>query len=74
MNDSYFEQIADCWLSEEKSATYYRTAAAQARRLQADATTPRVKQYFDKVIAHCEGLARKVQTEAGKSLLNPSGQ
>jgi SAM-dependent MidA family methyltransferase len=74
MNAGPFEQMSDCWLSEEKSATYYRTAAAQARRLQADATTPRVKQYFAKMIAHCEGLARKVQTEAGKSLLNPSGQ
>jgi hypothetical protein len=58
MNAGDFE-LSDCWSSEQQSATYYRTAAARARRLQADATTPRVKQYLDKMIAHCEGLAGK---------------
>jgi hypothetical protein len=67
MNAGHFEQISDCWSTEERSATYYRSAAAQARRLQADATTVRVKQYLDTIIAHCEGLARKVQTESDKS-------
>src|SRR5271169_5572083 len=52
MNAGHFEQLSDCWLSEQQPATYYRTAAAQARRLQVDATTPRVKQYLDKMIAH----------------------
>jgi hypothetical protein len=61
MNAGQFEQISDCWSSEEQSATYYRTAAARARRLQADATTPRVKQYLDEMIAHCEGLAGKAE-------------
>ena len=56
MNAGHFEQISDCWSSEEQPATYYRTAAARARRLQADATTPRVKQYLDKMIAHCERI------------------
>jgi hypothetical protein len=60
MNAGHFEQVSDCW-SEQQPATYYRTAAARARRLQADATTPRVKQYLDKMIAHCEGLAGKVE-------------
>ena len=46
--------------------TYYRTTAARARKLQADATTPRVKQYLDTMIAHCERLAGKV--EPGVSL------
>jgi hypothetical protein len=55
------EQLSDCWSSEQQPATYYRTAAAQARRLQADVTTPRVKQYLDKMIAHCERLAGKVE-------------
>src|SRR5258708_907199 len=54
MNVGYFEQISDCWSSEQQPPTYYRTAAARARRLQADATTPRVKQYLDKMVAHCE--------------------
>jgi hypothetical protein len=54
-------QLSDCWSSEGQPATYYREAAERARRLQADATTPRVKQYLDKMIAHCEGLAGKVE-------------
>src|SRR5262252_8310621 len=57
MNAGHFEQISDCWSSEEQPATYYRTAAARARILQADATTPGVRQYLDKMIAHCERLA-----------------
>jgi hypothetical protein len=61
MNAGHFEQLSDCWSSEEQPATYYRTTAARARRLQADATTPRVKQYLDKMIAHCERLAGKVE-------------
>jgi len=61
MNAGHSEQLSDCWSSEQQPATYYRTAAAQARRLQADATTPKMKQYFDKMIAHCERFAGKVE-------------
>jgi len=61
MNTGQFEPLSDCWSSEQQPATYYRTAAAQARRLQADATTPRVKQYLDKMIAHCERLGCNVE-------------
>ena len=61
MNAGHFEQLSDCWSSEAQPATYYRTAAAQARRLQANATTPRVKQYLDKMIAHCERLGDKAE-------------
>ena len=57
MQASHFEQISDRWSSVQQPPTYYRTAAARARRLPADATTTRVKQYLDKVIAHCEQLA-----------------
>jgi hypothetical protein len=60
MNAGDFE-LSDCWSSEQQPATYYRIAAAQARKLQADATTPKVKQYLDGMIAHCEGLASKVE-------------
>src|ERR1700682_762406 len=66
MNAVHFEQISDCWSSEQQSATYYLTAAARARRLQADATTPRVKQYLDKMIVHCERLAGKVEQPASR--------
>ena len=61
MNAGHFEQISACWLLEEQPATYYRTAAARARILQADATTPGVRQYLDKMIAHCERLAGSVE-------------
>jgi hypothetical protein len=61
MNAGHSEQLSDCWSPEQQPATYYRTTAAQARRLQANATTPRVKQYFDKMIAHCERLAGKLE-------------
>jgi hypothetical protein len=57
MNAGHLEQSSDCWLLEEQPATYYRSAAARARMLQADATTPRVRQYLDKMIADCERLA-----------------
>ena len=60
MNARHFE-LADCWSSEQQPATYYRIAAARARRLYADATTPKVKQYLDKMIAHCDGLAGNVE-------------
>ena len=68
MNAGHFEGLSDCWLSEEQPALYYRTAAALARRLQADATTPRVKQYLDKMIVHCERLAGKVEQPASRPL------
>jgi hypothetical protein len=35
MNAGHFEQSSDCWLLEEQPATYYRSAAARARMLQA---------------------------------------
>src|SRR6201982_4342096 len=67
MNAGHFEQISDCWSSEEGSATYYRTTAARARRLQADATTPRVKHYLDTMISHCERLAGKAEQQVSPS-------
>ena len=67
MNAGHFEQISDCWSPEEQPATYYRTTAARARRLQVDATTPGVKQYLDKMIAHCERLAGKLEPRVSPS-------
>jgi hypothetical protein len=62
MNAGYFEQIADCWSAEQQPAIYYRTTAARARKLQADATTPRVRQYLATMIAHCERLGGTVES------------
>jgi hypothetical protein len=61
MNARNFEQLSDCWSAEQQPAIYYRTTAARARRLQADATTARVRQWLDKMIAHCEQLAGRVE-------------
>jgi hypothetical protein len=71
MDAGHFEEISDCWSSEEQPTAYYRTTAARARRLQADATTPRVKQYLDKMIVHCEQLAGKVEQPASRPLDRP---
>ena len=60
MNAGDFE-LSDCWSSEQQPTIYYRVAAARARRLHADATTSRVKNYLDNMIAHCERLAGKVE-------------
>jgi hypothetical protein len=57
MNPGYFEQISD---SNCKQRLVIAQVAARARRLQAGASTPRVRQYLDKVIAHCEQLALPV--------------
>ncbi len=72
-NENYApnEEISDGWSSEEQPAAYYRTTAARARRLQADATTPRVKQYLDKMIVHCERLAGNVEQPASRPLNQP---
>ena len=74
MNAGPFEQLSDCWSSEAQPATYYRAAATQARRLQANATTPRVKQYLDEMIAHCERLAGKVERDISPSRSATSGR
>jgi hypothetical protein len=71
MNAGHFEQISDCWLLEEQPATYYRSAAARARMLQADATTPRMRQYLDKMIVHCERLAGQIEQPASRPLDRP---
>jgi hypothetical protein len=74
MNAGPFEQLSDCWSSEAQPATYYRTTAARARKLQADATTPRVKQYLDTMIAHCERLAGKVEPGVSPARSATSGR
>jgi hypothetical protein len=50
---------------EGLSAAHYHAAAARARKLHAEATTPRLKQYLRELITRFEGLAREVQTESG---------
>jgi hypothetical protein len=59
-------KISDPGSSEEVSVEYYRTAAARARRLQADATTPRLKQYLGEVIARYERLEGEIVSASKK--------
>jgi hypothetical protein len=66
MDAGYVNEISERGSSEELSVAYYRTAAARARRLQADATTPRLKQYLGQVIAQCERLAEEIASASEK--------
>jgi hypothetical protein len=64
------DYINDCsnWVeSEGVSADYYHAAAARARKLHAEATTPRLKRYLQELIAKCEGLARRVELDSAMS-------
>jgi hypothetical protein len=56
------------WMGlEGPSAADYHAAAARARKLHAEATTPRLKQYLWELITKFKGLAREVQTESARS-------
>ena len=59
-------KISDPGSSEEVSVAYYRAAAARARRLQAEATTPRLKQYLRELIARCERLEGEIASASEK--------
>jgi hypothetical protein len=65
--------ISDWVGSEGVSAASYNAAAARARKLHADATTPRLKKYLQEFIAKCERLARKVQAELNDASQIPGG-
>jgi hypothetical protein len=67
MKAGYVDEISNWTGLEELSAAHYHAAATRARKLHAEATTPRLKQYLRELIAKFEGLAREVQTEAGFS-------
>ena len=58
MDAGSFGEISE-WSPKEKSAAYYRAAAERARKLLAEATTPRLKLYLDEVIARCERFAEE---------------
>lgn len=60
-NDADFDEGSE-WLSlEHQPAAYYRAAAARARKLEAEATTPRLKRYLKAVIARSEQLTDEVE-------------
>ena len=57
MDAGYCGEFSDWGLLEEKSADYYLTAAVRARKLLAEATTPRLKQHLRELITRCEEMA-----------------
>jgi len=59
------------WEQKQEPAEYYRAAAARARALVQDATTPRVKQHLQELISRYDRLAGEVERtsegEAGRN-------
>ena len=55
------ENGSEWWSMEQQPGAYYRAAVVRARRLQAEATTPRLKQYLGELISRCERLAGEVE-------------
>lgn len=49
------------WEQKQEPAEYYRAAAARARALEQDATTPRVKQHLRELISRYDRLAGEVE-------------
>jgi hypothetical protein len=52
------------WEQKQEPAEYYRAAAARARALEQDATTPRVKQHLRDLIDRYDRLAGEVERTA----------
>ena len=44
--------------AEQQPAGYYRAASARARRLQDEATTPKIKEYLRELIERYDRLAK----------------
>ena len=57
MDAGDIDAISDRGALEELLAAHYHAAAVRARRLHGEATTPRLKEYLQKLIAQCERLA-----------------
>jgi hypothetical protein len=52
------------WEQKQEPAEYYRAAAARARALERDATTPRVKRHLRDLIDRYDRLAGEVERTA----------
>jgi hypothetical protein len=66
-NGADIETGSEWWSLEQQPAAYYHAAAARARRLQAEATTPSVKQHLGEVIERSERLAEEVTRASEKN-------
>jgi len=47
--------------AEQQPAGYSRAASARARRLEAEVTTLKVKQYLRELIARCDQMAEEME-------------
>jgi hypothetical protein len=47
--------------AEQQPAGYYRAASARARRLQDEATTPKIKEYLRELIERYDRLAEEIE-------------
>ena len=56
-----FGNAVEVEVLERRSAAYYRAAAARARRLRAEATTPWSKEYLAEAVARHEQIAAEVE-------------
>ncbi len=52
------------WEQKQEPAEYYRAAAARARALVQDATTPRVKRHLHELIDRYDRLAGEIERTA----------
>jgi len=56
---------------EQQSAAYHRAAAARARKLRAEATTPRLKEHLEDEIAQHEQIAEEIERASEPSADEP---
>ena len=58
---AHFETSSGIVGLEQQPASYYRAAAARARRLRAEATTRRLKEHLGEEVARYERLAEEIE-------------
>jgi hypothetical protein len=64
-NQADFDKSPEWCLLGRQPPAHYQAVAARARRLQTEATTPRLKQYLEEMIAQCERLVGEVEEQLG---------
>jgi DNA-binding ferritin-like protein len=64
--DGRFMPGAAEWTQSQQPAEYYRAAAARARSLEQEATTPRVKQHLRELIERYDRLAGEIERTSDK--------
>jgi hypothetical protein len=52
--------------ADQQPAGYYRAESARARRLEAEVTTLKVKQYLRELIARCDRMAEEIEGQPSR--------